>query len=369
MNNHGEQKLEAAKAFAIKGQIKSCDPYGSGHINLTFRLVCEENGQEYSYILQQMNHEVFKDIDGLMRNVKGVSSFLHKQILANHGDPDRETLNLVPTKDGQDYYKDSQGNFWRMYLFISNATCYNLVEKPEDFYQSGKAFGRFQCLLADFPADQLAETIPDFHNTPARFRTFQKAVEEDVMGRAQKVEKEIAFIREREKEMGLALRLKEEGKLPVRVSHNDTKLNNIMIDDSTGQALCIIDLDTIMPGFSIFDFGDSIRFGANTAQEDEQDLSKVSFSLPLFEVYTKGFLEGSGGRLTETEIELLPYGSKMMTLECGMSFLTDYLQGDVYFHISREDHNLDRCHTQLALVADMEKKWSDMEQIIKKYQD
>ena len=188
------------------------------------------------------------------------------------------------------------------------------------------------------------------------------------MGRAQKVEKEIAFIRDREKEMGLALKLKEEGKLPVRVSHNDTKLNNIMIDDVTGQALCIIDLDTIMPGFSIFDFGDSIRFGANTAQEDEPDLSKVSFSLPLFDIYTKGFLEGSGGRLTETEIRLLPYGAKMMTLECGMRFLTDYLEGDVYFHISREEHNLDRCHTQLLLVSDMEKKWSDMEQIVKKYQ-
>ena len=221
-------------------------------------------------------------------------------------------------------------------------------------------------LLAD--SDELTETIPDFHNTPVRFNTFQKAVDKDIVGRASQVEKEIQFIREREKEMGLALKLQKEGKLPVRVSHNDTKLNNIMIDDATGQAICIIDLDTIMPGFSIFDYGDSIRFGANTAQEDEQDLTKVSLSLPLFEIYTKGFLEGSQGRLTETEIELLPYGAKMMTLECGMRFLTDYLQGDVYFHISRDGHNLDRCRTQLALVADMEKKWNDMERIVKIYQ-
>ena len=192
-------------------------------------------------------------------------------------------------------------------------------------------------------------------------------MKKDVAHRACQVQKEIQFIREREQEMGLAYSLQREGRLPLRVSHNDTKLNNIMIDDATGQALCIIDLDTIMPGFSIFDYGDSIRFGANTAQEDEQDLSKVSLSLPLFEVYTKGFLEGSAGRLTETEISMLPYGAKMMTLECGMRFLTDYLQGDTYFHISREGHNLDRCRTQLALVADMEKKWADMEAIVEKY--
>lgn len=367
MNNNYEKRLEAAGAFSIKGTITSCEPYGSGHINHTYRLVCEENGQEYSYILQQMNQEVFKDIEGLMSNVKGVTSFLRRQIINDHGDPDRETLNLVPTKDGKDYYRDSLGGYWRMYLFISQATCYNLVEDPKDFYQSGKAFGRFQCLLADFPASELHETIPDFHNTPARFQTFEKAVREDVMGRACHVAKEIQFIRDRKEDMGLALRLKEDGRLPVRVSHNDTKLNNIMIDDATGQALCIIDLDTIMPGFSIFDYGDSIRFGANTAQEDEQDLSKVSLSLPLFEVYTKGFLEGSQGRLTQTEMELLPYGAKMMTLECGMRFLTDYLQGDTYFHISREKQNLDRCHTQFALVADMEKKWEEMLQIVDKY--
>lgn len=363
-----ERRFAAAEAFAVKGRVLSCEPYGSGHINSTFLLVCQEEGQEHSYILQKMNHEVFKDIDGLMQNVKGVTAFLRRRIVEEKGDPDRETLNLVPTKDGKDYYIDSQGGFWRAYLFIGGATCYNLVEKPEDFYQSGKAFGRFQCLLADYPADQLTETIPNFHNTPVRFETFEKAVEEDVMGRAGSVRREIQFVRERREEMGLALRLKAEGKLPVRVSHNDTKLNNIMIDDATGQALCIIDLDTIMPGFSIFDYGDSIRFGANTGEEDERDLSKVALSLPLFEVYTKGFLEGCEGRLTGTEMDMLPYGAKMMTLECGMRFLTDYLQGDVYFHTSREGHNLDRCRTQFALVADMESKWADMKGIVKKYQ-
>ncbi len=367
MKDYCEKKMEAAAAFDLRGQIRSCERYGSGHINDTFLLVCGEEGEDRRYILQRMNHQVFRDIPGLMQNIKGVTTFLRHQIQKDQGEPDRETLNLVPTREGKDYYQDSSGNFWRMYLFIEGASCYNVVEKPEDFYQSGKAFGRFQRLLADFPARELTETIPDFHNTPVRFQTFLKAVEKDTAGLASGVGEEIRFIKEREQEMGLALKLQREGRLPLRVSHNDTKLNNIMIDDMTGEALCIIDLDTIMPGFSIFDYGDSIRFGANTAAEDEPDLSKVSLSLPLFEVYTKGFLEGSGGRLTPAEISLLPYGAKMMTLECGMRFLTDYLQGDVYFHISRPGHNLDRCRTQLALVADMERKWEAMEGILKQY--
>ena len=310
---------------------------------------------------------VFKDIEGLIHNVKGVTTFLRQQIIENHGDPNRETLNLLPTKDGKDYYRDEDGNYWRMYLFISGASCYDQVKRPEDFYQSARAFGRFQCLLADFPASDLTETIPDFHNTPMRFKAFEEAVAQDKMGRASEVEKEIQFVREREKEMGLALAMQKDGLLPLRVSHNDTKLNNIMIDDTTGEALCIIDLDTIMPGFSIFDYGDSIRFGANTAEEDEPDVSKVSLSLPLFDIYTKGFLEGCEGRLTEEEINMLPMGAKLMTMECGIRFLTDYLQGDVYFRISRENHNLDRTRTQFGLVADMEKKWQEMKAIVEKY--
>lgn len=367
MDNIRESAVKAARAFVLKGEVEDCFRYGSGHINDTFLLCCRDGENKVSYILQRMNHEVFKDIEGLIHNIKGVTTFLRRQIIENHGDPDRETLNLVSTKDGGDYYKDEEENYWRVYLFIANASCYDQVKHPEDFYQSAKAFGRFQCLLADFPANELSETIPNFHNTPVRFKTFQKAVEEDVMERAAQVEEEIQFIREREEEMGLALRMQQEGRLPLRVSHNDTKLNNIMIDDVTGEALCIIDLDTIMPGFSVFDYGDSIRFGANTAQEDEKDLAKVSLSLPLFEIYTKGFLEGCEGRLTEEELDLLPYGAKMMTLECGMRFLTDYLQGDTYFHISREGHNLDRCRTQIALVEDMERKWEQMNEIVKKY--
>lgn len=330
MAEHGTEKmLEAAEAFQIEGTFKSSGLYGNGHINSTYAMIWEQNGRETRYILQRVNTDIFKDPVSLMKNIEGVTEFLREEIIKHGGDPDRETLTLIPAKDGKKYYQDSQGNYWRVYKFIENATCYNLVEKPEDFYQSGKAFGHFQRLLAQYPAEELSETIPNFHNTPVRFETFKKAVEEDVCGRAASVKEEIQFVLDRENELGVAMEMQKDGRLPLRVTHNDTKLNNIMIDDATGQALCIIDLDTIMPGFSIFDYGDSIRFGANTAEEDEPDVSKVSLSLPLFDIYTKGFLEGCEGRLTEEEINMLPMGAKLMTMECGIRFLTDYLQGDV----------------------------------------
>ena len=354
---------EAAAAFATDGEAVSCQRYGSGHINDTFRLICEK----HPYILQRMNTDIFQDPVSLMRNIEGVTTFLRQEVIKNNGDPDRETLNLIRTREGAPYYVDSRGNYWRMYLFIEGATCYNLVEKPEDFYQSGKAFGHFQRLLAHYPARELAETIPGFHDTPGRFRAFRKAVEEDICGRASEVQNEIQFVMDREQDMGLAMDMLAKGELPLRVTHNDTKLNNIMIDDKTGQAICIIDLDTVMPGLSIFDFGDSIRFGANTAEEDETDLTKVSLSVPLFEIYTRGFLEGCAGSLTEAEVKMLPQGARLMTLECGIRFLTDYLSGDTYFKIAREKHNLDRCRTQLKLVADMEAKMDTMKQIVEKY--
>lgn len=358
---------EVIGQIAFCGSLVSCGRYGSGHINDTFLVVTEDGGVEHRYILQRMNHEIFKDPVSLMKNISGVTAFLREKIISHGGDPNRETLNIVPAKDGAMYYVDSAGNYWRAYLFIEGAVCYNAVERPEDFYQSGKAFGHFQRLLSDYPAGDLSETIPNFHNTPIRFETFKRAVAEDVCGRAASVQQEIAFVMEREADVSVAQDQLAKGILPIRVTHNDTKLNNIMIDEKTGEAICIIDLDTIMPGLSIFDFGDSIRFGANTAEEDETDLSKVSLSLPLFDIYTKGFLEGCQGSLTEAEVKMLPMGAKLMTFECGIRFLTDYLQGDVYFKIHRDGHNLDRTRTQFGLVADMEKKWDEMEAIVKKY--
>ena len=296
-----------------------------------------------------------------------VTSFLRERIIENGGDPERETLNVIPTKDGKPYFIDSEGEYWRCYKFIEDATSYDQVENPKDFYESAVAFGNFQRLLADYPAETLHETIPGFHDTKARFEVFKKAVADDVCGRAASVEKEIAFYLAREDVACVFGDMLAKGEVPLRVTHNDTKLNNIMIDNETHKGICVIDLDTVMPGLAMNDFGDSIRFGASTAAEDEKDLDKVWCDMTLFDLYVKGFIEGCGGRLTKKEIEMLPMGAKVMTFECGMRFLTDYLQGDTYFKIHRENHNLDRARTQMKLVEDMEAKWETMNAIIKKY--
>lgn len=363
-----KQKEEAIAHFQYEGVLASEGPYGSGHINDTFLLTFDVEGEgKRNVILQRMNNEVFSDPVGLMENIVGVTSYLRKKIIDDGGDPDRETLNVIPTVDGKDYYVDGAGDYWRSYKFITDATSYDKVEKPEHFYQSAVAFGHFQCMLADYPAETLHETIVGFHDTKARFATFKKVVEEDVMGRAASVKKEIQFVLEHEDVANYFSDLLAKREIPLRVTHNDTKLNNIMIDNETGKGICVIDLDTVMPGLAMNDFGDSIRFGASTAAEDEMDLSKVSCSMELFDLYAKGFIEGCDGKLTKREIELMPMGAKTMTFECGMRFLTDYLQGDTYFKVHREGHNLDRCRTQFKLVEDMEKKWYTMQEIVNKY--
>ncbi|MCD8149432.1 MAG: aminoglycoside phosphotransferase family protein [Clostridiales bacterium] len=359
---------DVLRNFSFEGVLSDLRPYGSGHINDTYLLTFIPSGGEmYKIILQRMNREIFANPVELMENVMGVTSFLRRRIEENGGDPERETLNVIPSIDGKPYYVDENGEYWRSYRFITDASCYDQVESPKDFYESAVAFGKFQSLLADYPAETLHETIPGFHDTKARFAVFQKAVEEDVMGRAQFVRDEIRFVREREDIADYFSDRLARGELPLRVTHNDTKLNNIMIDNRTGKGICVIDLDTVMPGLAMNDFGDSIRFGASTGAEDESDLSKVSCSMELFEIYVRGYMEGCGNRLTQEEIALMPMGAKVMTYECGMRFLTDYLQGDTYFKIHRENHNLDRCRTQFKLVADMEAKWDEMQAIMKKY--
>lgn len=362
-----EIKKEVIENFQFEGEYTEGIPYGSGHINDTFRVTFQHKGETKRYILQRMNNQIFLNPEELMENVVGVTSWLRKKIVENGGEPERETLNLVPAKDGKAFYKDREGEYWRVYLFIEGAKTYDLVENQEDFYQSAVAFGRFQGLLADYPAETLHETIQDFHNTVKRLDTFKKAVEADACGRAAQVQEEIQFVLDREALAHKLCDMQAEGKLPLRVTHNDTKLNNIMIDDETRKAICVIDLDTVMPGLSVNDFGDSIRFGASTGAEDEPDLSKVSCSMELFELYTKGFVEGCKGSLTEEELDMLPVGAMTMTYECGMRFLTDYLEGDHYFKIHREGHNLDRCRTQFKLVKDMEEKWNQMNEIVNKY--
>lgn len=359
---------EAIARFAIDGRLIQTEPYGNGHINDTFLLSYEtEDGGQKKYILQRMNHDIFKNPQQLMENVVNVTEYLRRVILAQGGDPDRETLNVVKTHEGLSYYEDEDGNYWRVFLYVERTVCLEKVESLQDFYDSGVAFGNFQRMLSDFPAEKLYETIPNFHNTPSRFRDFQKAVREDQMGRAALAADEIAFALAREQETSVLTDLLKREELPLRVTHNDTKLNNILFDEDTREALCIIDLDTVMPGLSLYDFGDSIRFGACTGAEDETDLSRITLDLDLFDAFTKGFLEGCGGSLTRKEIEMLPMGAKLMTYECGIRFLADFLEGDVYFKIHRENHNLDRARTQFKLVADMEEKWEQMASVVKKY--
>ena len=362
------QIREAIANFNFTGRLKDRRPFGSGHINDTYLLTFEIGDMgDMSAILQRMNREIFTQPVELMENIVGVTSYLREKIIENGGDPERETLNIIPAKDGKAYYVDSKGEYWRSYKFITDAKCYDQVEKPEDFYESAVAFGNFQRLLADYPADTLHETIKGFHDTRARFEVFKQAVAQDVCGRAASVDREIEFVLAHEEIARVLGEFQEKGLVPLRVTHNDTKLNNIMIDNTTRKGICVIDLDTVMPGLAVNDFGDSIRFGTSTGAEDEKDLSKVSCSMELFEIYVKGFLQGCAGSLTPTEVELLPMGAKVMTYECGMRFLTDYLQGDHYFKIHREEHNLDRARTQFKLVEDMEAKWDIMKEIVYRY--
>lgn len=358
---------EIVSQFSVCGKFVGAEPYGSGHINETKRVFFDSPDGRKEYILQKINHKVFRDPEKLMENFVGVTEYLKKIILSAGGDAERETLNVIKTKDGKNFYYSPEGEYWRLLVFVENSMSYDKVEKPEQFYDSAVAFGNFQYLLRSYPADTLFETIANFHNTPDRIRLFEEALSADVCGRAKEVEKEIEFVLSR-KDFANTLEIAHnEGRLPLRVTHNDTKLNNILFDKDTGKAICIVDLDTIMPGYSVNDFGDSIRFGATTALEDEADLSKVNFDISLYELYVKGFIEGTKGGLLPSELELLPIGAMMMTFECGTRFLTDYLSGDTYFKTSRPGQNLDRARNQFKLVSDMESQLEDMRAIVKKY--
>ena len=364
-----EQFLQdALAAFDFGGEIVGAVRYGSGHINDTF-CVHTQPGEEpcRRFILQRISSAAFHHPDQVMSNIAGVTSYLGKAIAEAGGDPSRETMTVLPTRDGKSFYSDSEGGAWRVYPFIEGTVCLQAAETPELFAASARTFGRFQRMLKDYPADTLYETIPHFHDTEDRLAKLKAAVEADVMGRVKDVQPELDFVWKREADCSVALQALRDGKLPLRVTHNDTKLNNVLIDRDSGEGICVIDLDTVMPGLSINDFGDSIRFGANHSAEDERDLSKVNFDISLYEVYTQGFLEGADGALTQAELDYLPWGAKLMTLECGIRFLTDSLEGDHYFRIHREGQNLDRCRTQFKLVADMEDQWEAMKSVVDKY--
>lgn len=365
MDERKRMAEEAAAHFDFEGDMKQISLYGSGHINETW-LARFEIGLmgPLCVILQKINTGVFHEPERLMANIEGVTNWLRKKILEEGGDPERETLTLIPAKDGKVFYRDEDGQYWRAYRFITDASSYDKAESAEDFRQSAVAFGRFQRRLSDYPADSLYESIPGFHDTAARLATFRKAVSDDVCGRRREVQREIDFVLSHADLAACYQRAAGNKPLPLRVTHNDTKLNNVMIDNKTHKGICVIDLDTVMPGLVMNDFGDSIRFGASTALEDERDLSIVSCSLDLFAAYAQGFMQECASRLTKTEKALLPDSALVMTYECGMRFLTDYLQGDTYFRIHRPGHNLDRARNQFRLVEDMESKLPQMREII-----
>ena len=349
--------------FDLPGTYISFCAIEYGHINDTICVTYNKDGRDVRYILQRINTNVFTKPDELMENVANVTRYIADTVRAAGGDPERSTLKVFPTYDGKLCYHTEDGACMRVYNYVEDTFTLQSIDDPEDFRKAGEAFGAFQDMLADYPSDTLHETIPLFHDTVSRFEALRRAIEEDKAGRAADVQDEIAFALAREPDAHILLDLLHAGKLPLRVTHNDTKLNNVLFDKTTKRGICVVDLDTVMPGLSLYDFGDSIRFGANTAAEDEKDLSKVSLSLPLYRAYTEGYLSAAGKSLTAEEIAYLPFSGKLMTLECGIRFLTDHLNGDTYFHIAYPGHNLDRCRTQLRLVADMERKMDEMQQI------
>ena len=355
---------EVLKAFGIRAGEADAVRSGQGHVNDTFLAAEPEGGRRF--VVQRISPAAFKKPDQVMENVVRITEYLGREVEKNGGDRTREALRFLRTAAGQFCYRDRDGGPWRAYPFVERTVCHQTASTPELFAASGRAFGRFQWLLRDYPAQTLHETIPHFHDTEDRLAKLKAAVAEDPLGRASECGEDIQFFLDREADCSVEMEALRAGLLPLRVTHNDTKLNNVLMDEDTGEAVCVIDLDTVMPGLSVNDFGDSIRFGANHCAEDERDLGKVQLDVNLFAAYTKAFLEGAGGTLTEKEIEYLPWGAKLMTLECGMRFLTDYLEGDVYFHTDRPGQNLDRCRTQCKLVRDMEERWSELAEIVER---
>lgn len=357
--------LTLANHFKFEGDILTVNPTGNGHINDTL-LVTTDAGKKY--ILQRLNQSIFKEPKNIMENIENVLSHLKAKLEGmSNVDLERELLTLVYTDSGECYYIDKTGDFWRSYLYIDHTISYDIVPNTEVYRSCAKKFGEFQKLLSDFDASILHEAIPNFHNTPVRFETFLKTLEADPVGRAASVKEEIDFLLARKEDMHALTDKLEAGILPLRVTHNDTKINNVLVDANSKEALCVIDLDTIMPGLAAYDFGDCIRSGATSGAEDEPDLTKVNFVTELFESFAEGFIGAVGQNFDEEEIMSLLMGAKLMTLECGMRFLTDHLDGDNYFKIHRENHNLDRARTQFKLVQDMENQWDELTAIIKKF--
>ena len=350
--------------FAIAGSFLDAAPYGAGHINDTYCATYDRHGTSVRYIHQRMNHAIFKDPPALMENIRRVTEHLHRK-LAGRPDADRRALTLLPARDGRTFFQDEAGNYWRTYVFIERARTYDAVESTTQAFQAAKAFGKFQDDLADLPPPPLHVTLPGFHDTPKRFAAFEQAVEADAAGRVRLAGPEIDFVRRRKPIAGVLLELHRQGEIPERITHNDTKLNNVMLDDATHEGICVIDLDTVMPGLALYDFGDMVRTTTNPAFEDERDLSKVRMLMPMYEALVRGYLAAAGHFINKVERQHLAFAGKLITLEIGLRFLTDFLAGDVYFKVHREAHNLDRCRTQFKLVESIESQEAAMNELVR----
>jgi thiamine kinase-like enzyme len=356
---------EIFECFCTEGTFLEGGPYGSGHIHDTFKVETVEPEKD-DYILQRLNNRIFKNIPELQNNIERVTNHLHHKYLAIPGsNVKRESLTLMPAKNGNSWIQDKEGNYWRMYIFITNHRSYNIVDSPGKAFEGGKAIGKFQAMLSDLPGEPLFETIPFFHDIEKRLVTFNRTVKANPINRAEKATKEIRFVLDRAEEMRIILHLGREGKIPLRITHNDTKFNNILLDEND-RALCVIDLDTVMPGYVHYDFGDAIRTAANIAAEDEKELLKVKMDIELFKAYAEGYLSETRSTLNDVEKEYLAFAPRLITYIIALRFLTDYIDGDNYFKIHHEHHNLQRAKAQLKLVESMEGQYSEMQNIIRK---
>jgi hypothetical protein len=353
--------------FLFKGRYVDGVELTSGNINNTYRLTFAADGQTEYYTLQHINKYVFKRPAEVMDNIERVTGHLVRAYENQSIDPARHVLTLIPVRGGGYLHQDMEGNYWRAYRYITGTTAYDAPKKAKHLFETGRAFGEFQKLLSDFPVDMLHDTIPDFHNTSRRFFSFVASVAADRADRAGKVDDEIEFMFEHRKMMNGIVKKLQSGDIPLRVTHNDTKINNVLIDNDSDKAMCVIDLDTVMPGSSLYDYGDAIRFCASTAAEDEEDVSKISLDMERFRLFTEGFLSGVGGFLTEAEVRDLPLGVLVITCELAMRFLTDYIDGDMYFKVRSPEHNLIRARAQIALLRDMEMKRGEMQRIVENF--
>ncbi len=366
MNRQHQGDLAAVSScFSVRGDLVRIHPYGNGHINDTYLASYWHRGQWKRYVHQRINQRVFRNPPALMKNIVRVTRHLeHKLRQAGAEDVGRRSLSLVPTNDGSSFHRDAEGNYWRTYDFVEGASIFDTVTSPRIAYEAGRAFGRFQKLLLDLPSPRLVETIPGFHDTEHRYRQFLSALDRDPCNRAREVQEQIRFAHSSKRLIRVLPRLREQGRLPERVTHNDSKINNVLLDAMTGKMLCVIDLDTVMPGLSDHDFGDLMRSGCGTHQEDERDLSRVGVELPHFKALARGYLSETVGFLTPVERQYLPFSGKLIAYELGLRFLTDHLEGDVYFKVHREGQNLDRCRAQFKVVESMEEHHERMVRIV-----